>query len=192
MQLVSLFNENWSANRGTFGFMDLLELICFTCDKHLFTLRLSYRRSHEVFLIITEDDAEHYNLQILEANLYVRTMNMAEPVLSALESTLLKIPANYPYQEEFTKNNSCNSWSAQLAKGKFFACVTMRQIIMALNTNNAFLFIFKIWIGTDYLRNGLPIATTPIRTQDHKRIFLNTLSALGFLHCGLGFTLDGY
>ena len=44
----------------------------FTCDKHLLsgvTLRLSYRRSHEDFLIISEDAAKHYKLQILEANL---------------------------------------------------------------------------------------------------------------------------
>ena len=41
-------------------------------------------------------------------------------------------------------------------------------------------------------RNGLPKASTPISTQDHKRLFFNTLSALGLLHCGLGITLDNY
>ena len=74
----------------------------FTCDKHLLsgvTLRLSYRRSHEDFLIISEDAAKHYKLQILEANLYVRKMTVNDHVLSAIESTLLKTPANYPYQE---------------------------------------------------------------------------------------------
>ena len=78
----------------------------FTCDKHLLssvTLRLSYRRSHEDFLIISEDAAKHYMLQILEANLYVRKMTVTDHVLSAIESTLLKTPANYPYQEEITK-----------------------------------------------------------------------------------------
>ena len=42
----------------------------FTCDKHLLSgvsLRLSYRRSHEDFLIISEDAAKHYKLQILQA-----------------------------------------------------------------------------------------------------------------------------
>ena len=74
----------------------------FTCDKHLLsgvTLRLSYRRSHEDFLIISEDAAKHYKLQILEANLYVRKMTVTDHVLSAIESTLLKTPANYSYQE---------------------------------------------------------------------------------------------
>ena len=73
----------------------------FTFDKHLLsgvTLRLSCRRSHEDFLIIYED-AANYKLQILEANLYVRKMTVTDHVLSAIESTLLKTPANYPYQE---------------------------------------------------------------------------------------------
>ena len=41
-------------------------------------------------------------------------------------------------------------------------------------------------------RNGLPIASTPIVTRDHKRLFYNTLSALGLLNCGLGITLQNY
>ena len=54
-------------------------------------------------LIISEDAAKHYKLQILEANLYVRKMTVTDHVLSVTESTLLKTPANYPYQEEITK-----------------------------------------------------------------------------------------
>ena len=44
----------------------------FTCDMHLLsgvTLRLSYRRSED-FFIISEDAAKHYKLQILETDLY--------------------------------------------------------------------------------------------------------------------------
>ena len=41
-------------------------------------------------------------------------------------------------------------------------------------------------------RNGLPIASTPIDTRDHKRLFYNTLSALGLLNCRLGITLQNY
>ena len=41
-------------------------------------------------------------------------------------------------------------------------------------------------------RNSLPIASTPITTQDNERLFFNTLSALGLLHCGLGITLDNH
>ena len=36
-------------------------------------------------------------------NLYVRKLTVTDHVFSAIESTLLKTPANYPYQEEITK-----------------------------------------------------------------------------------------
>ena len=70
-----------------------------------------------------------------------------------------------------------------------------------MNTNNAFLgtnrmnpFLYqKFGLEQITLRwNGLPIASTPISTQDQKRLFFNTQSALGLLHCGLGITLDNY
>ena len=176
----------------------------FTCDKHLLsgvTLRLSYRRSHEDFLIISEDAAKHYKLQILEANLYVRKMTVTDHVLSAIESTLLKTPANYPYQEEITKTFLATAGQRSWQQEDIFAREPVKQIIIALNTNNAFLgtnrtnpFHYQKF-GLEQVtlrRNGLPIASTPISTQDHKRLFFNTLSALGLLHRGLGITLDNY
>ena len=176
----------------------------FTCDKHLLsgvTLRLSYRRSHEDFLIISEDASKHNKLQILEANLYVRKMTVTDHVLSAIESTLLKTPANYPYQEEITKTFLATAGQRSWQQEDNFAREPVRQIIIALNTNNAFLgtnrtnpFHYrKFGLEQVTLRqNGLPIASTPISTQDNKRLFFNTLSALGLLHCGLGITLDNY
>ena len=58
-----------------------------------------------------------------------------------------------------------------------------------MNTNNAFLgtnrtntFQYQNF-GLEQITlrrdEGLPIASTPISTQDHKRLFFNTLSALG-------------
>ena len=70
-----------------------------------------------------------------------------------------------------------------------------------MNTNNAFLRTnrtnrfhnqkFGLKLITSR-RNGLPIGSTPISTQNHKRPFFSTLSALGLLHCGLGITLDNF
>ena len=97
-ELVRESREIWFYGPAEFDF--------FTCDKHLLsdvTLRFSYRRSHEDFLIISEDAAKHYKLQILEANLYVGKMTVTDHVLSAIESTLFKTPAKYPYQKKTTK-----------------------------------------------------------------------------------------
>ena len=79
-----------------------------TCDNHLLsgvTPRLSYTHSNEDFRIRSEDTAKHYNLQILDSNLYFRKMNVTDPKLSAIESTtpayfliMKKIPKHFLQQ----------------------------------------------------------------------------------------------
>ena len=122
-------------------------------------------------------------------------MTVTDLVLSAIESTLLKTPANYPYQEEITNTFLATAGQRSWQQEDIFAREPVRQIIIALNTNNAFLgtnrpnpFHYQKFGFEQVIlrRNGLPIASTPISTQDHKRLFFNTLSALGLLHCGLG------
>ena len=64
----------------------------FTCDKHLLsgvTLRISFRRSSNDFAVISEAD-KHYKGKIIEANLYVRKMTIADHVLSAIEKPCLR------------------------------------------------------------------------------------------------------
>ena len=114
----------------------------FTFDKHLLsavTLSFSYRRSHEDFLIISEDAAKHYKLQILEGNLYVRKMTVTDHVLSAIESTLLKTPANYPYQKEITGTFLATVGQRSWQQEDIFSREPVRQFIIAMNANNAFL-----------------------------------------------------
>ena len=122
-------------------------------------------------------------------------MTVTDLVLSAIESTLLKTTANYPYQEEITNTFLATAGQRSWQQEDIFAREPVRQIIIALNTNNAFLgtnrrnpFHYQKFGFEQVIlrRNGLPIASTPISTQDHKRLFFNTLSALGLLHCGLG------
>ena len=67
-------------------------------DKHLHsgvTIRLSLRRSPKDFVVISEDAAKHYKVQMIKANPYVRKMTMTDYVLSSKEKTLLKNPAIY-------------------------------------------------------------------------------------------------
>ena len=68
-----------------------------TCDKHLIsgvTLQISFRRSTKDFAIIS-DSNKHNKVRMIEANLYVRKMTIADQVLTAIEKTLLKPPAVY-------------------------------------------------------------------------------------------------
>ena len=72
-QLVFHLNENWSANPGKFGFIDLLESIFLTCDMHFLsgvTFKFSYLHSHGDFHIISEDAAMQYKIQRNEEKLY--------------------------------------------------------------------------------------------------------------------------
>ena len=165
------------------------------------TLTLSYRRSHESSLIISQDAAKHYKLQILKSNLYVRKVTMTDHVLSAKQSILLKIPAKYPYQEETTEKFLSTAGQRSWQQEDIFARQPMRHIEETMNTKIAFLgrnrtipfHCQKFGLEQITLRlNGLPEASTTISTQDLKRLFFITLSALGLLHCGLGTTLDNY
>ena len=70
----------------------------------------------------------NYKLQILEANLYVRKMTVTDHVLSAIESTLLKTPANYPYQEEITKTFLATAGQRSWQKEDIFAREPVRQL----------------------------------------------------------------
>ena len=66
-------------------------------------------------------------------------MTVTDHVLSAIESTLLKTPANYPNQEEITKTFLATAGQRSWQQENIFAREPVRQIIIALNTNNAFL-----------------------------------------------------
>ena len=63
-----------------------------TCDKHLIggvTLRISYRRSNNFFVFISESN-KHYKVKLKEANLYMRKTTVTDPVLTEIERTLKK------------------------------------------------------------------------------------------------------
>ena len=121
-----------------------------TCDKHLLsgvTLRISFRRSSNDFAVISEAD-KHYKVNIIEANLYVRKITIADHVLSAIEKTLLKTPAVYRYNEvlprTFLATRGVHSWrqedvfSKELVRRMALQChqirLTLDQIELHLLT----------------------------------------------------------
>ena len=93
----------------------------FTCHRHLLsgvTLRISFRRSIDDFVIISDDAGKSYKVKIFEANLYVRKMTLNDDVVSAIEKTLLSSPASYPYLETITKtflaSTGLQSWKQKM------------------------------------------------------------------------------
>ena len=58
---------------------------------------------------------KQYKVKIIEANLYVRKMTIADHILAATEKTLLKTPALYRYTEvlprTFLSTTGIRSWS---------------------------------------------------------------------------------
>ena len=166
-----------------------------TCDKQLLsgvTLRISFRRSSNVFAVISEAD-KHYKVKIIEANLYVRKMTIADHVLSAIKKTLFKTPAVYRYNEvlprTFLATRDVHSWRQE----DVFSKEPVRRMAIAMSSNQAYLgsnrttpFHYQKFglLQIVIYRNGFPIVGTPITTNFEKRLYFNTIEALDFLDRG--------
>ena len=175
-----------------------------TCDKHLLsgvTLRISFRRFTNDFAVNSVSN-KHYKVKIIEANLYVRKMTIADHVLTAIEKTLLKKRAVYRYTKElprtFLATTGIRSWSHE----NIFSKKPVRGVVIAMATNQAYHGTnrtnpfhcqnFNLSQIVVY-RNGQPILGTLVSTTFNQRIYFNTLEALDFLDKGgHGITLDNY
>ena len=176
----------------------------FKCDRHLLsgvTLRISFRRSIDDFVIISDDAGKSYKVKIIEANLYVRKMTLNDDVVSAIEKTLLSSPASYPYLETITKTFLASTGLQSWKQEDVFSREPIRRLAICLNTNEAFLgskqlnpFHFRKFNLEQICiyRNGLPVADSPINTADVKRLYFNTMSDLAYIDNGHGISLSEY
>ena len=117
-----------------------------SCDKHLLsgvTIKLSLRRSPNDFVVISEDAAKHYKVQIIEANLYVRKMTVTDYVLSSIEKTLLKNPAIYNYIEVVPKTFLATAGVQSWRQEDVFAKEPVRRMIVAMSINEAYLVLIE-------------------------------------------------
>ena len=164
-------------------------------------LRIAFRRSIDDFVIMSNDPAKHYNVEILEANLYVRKMTLNGDVMSAIEKILLSSRASHPYFESITKtflaSTGLHSWNQE----DIFSRESIRRLAICLNTNEAFLgnnrlnpFHYrKIGLEQIYIYcNGLLVTESPISTDDDKRLYFNTISDLAYIDNGHGIKLSEY
>ena len=150
---------------------------------------------------MSDDPANHYKVEILEANLYVRKMTLNDDVMSAIEKTLLSSPASYPYFESITKTFLASAVLHSWKQEDIFSWEPIHRLAICLNTNEAFLgnnrlkpFHYrKFCLEQIYIYpNGLPVADSPISTDDDKRPYFNTLSDLAYVNNGHGTKLSKY
>ncbi len=95
-----------SAEQHFFHFFGKLTIDFFSCEKHMISgvaLRISFRKSNDDIVVITDDADKHYRVEITEANLYVQKMIVSDEVVTAIERTLLKTPEIYRYNEVISK-----------------------------------------------------------------------------------------
>ena len=139
-------------------------------------------------------------MKIIEVNLYVRKITLNDDVVSAIEKTLLSSPASYAYFETITKH----FWLLLVCKLETRRCFQqepIRRLAICLNTNEVFLgskqlnpFHFRKFNLEQICiyRNGLPVADSPIKTADVKRLYFNTMSDLAYIDNGHGICLSEY
>jgi len=184
--------EETTRTSATLQLFGKLSVDFFTCDKLLLpdvTLRIKLVRAHNDFVIMTDHATKRYTIHIRDASLYVRKMTVSENVVASLERVLLKTPAMYKYTEVIPKTfiipAGQNSWKHE----DVFMKEPIRRMAIAMNTNTAFgasnvsnpfnYQKFRLRSITVY-RNGIPIAGTPLETEDNKRAYFNGLTFLAF------------
>ena len=174
----------------------------FTCDRHLLsgvTLRISFRRSIDDFITISDDAAKSYKVKIIEANLYMRKMTLNDDVISAIENT--SSPASYPYLETITKTFLASTGLEIWKQEDVFSREPIPRLAICFNTNEAFLgskqlnpfHVRKFNLEQICInRNGFPVADSPMNTTDENRLYFNTMSDLAYIDNGHGIKLSEY
>ena len=128
-------------------------------------------------------------------------MTVTEQNFAAIETTLAKSNAFYHYTEiipkTFLVSKDSRSWNHE----DIFNHEPIRRFALAMVTNEAFLAAktvnpfhfqkFNLQSITVY-RNGYPIAGTPLKAENDKKLYLNSLEALQFKTHGHGVPFEHY
>ena len=150
-----------------------------------------YRASNEFSLISLADDNDNLFTAVIEkASMFVRKITVTESVRLSIEKALLKSPARYPYIESLCKSFIMQSGQNSFVKVSIFGTEPIRRLTVCIVANdkfrgskntNPFPYNKYKMKRIEIIRgNGLPIAGTPIYTENNVRIYHNTLTALGF------------
>ena len=124
---------------------------------------------------MSDDPAKHYDIENLEANLYVLQDDAKGWRYVSHWKKLAKQSASYPYLEIIRKKFLASAGLHSRKQEVIFSRETIRRLEICLNTNEAFLGNNRLkQIYFD--RNGVPVADSPISRDENKRHCLNTIS----------------
>ena len=143
-----------------------------------------------------------YAAIIEKASLFVRKITLTESVRLSIERALTKAPARYPYIESLCKSFIIQAGQNSFIKESIFGTEPIRRLTLCMVPNAQFRGSYST-NPFDYQKfdlerieivrgNGLPIAGTPIDTEDNTRLYYNTMTALGFKNGGNKISLDGF
>ena len=86
---------------------------------------------------MSEQPYKHYQVQITEANFYVRKMTVTDFVLSSIEKTLLKTPAIYNYIEVLPRTFLATTGVQSSRQEDVFTKEPVSRMILAMHLNTA-------------------------------------------------------
>ena len=120
------------------------------------TMRISFGRSQDNYVIMRQDGAKHYKVKIDEANLFVRKMTVSDNVVGAIEN-----PSHVSIQQSYFESLSRNSWTTKLETRRYFHKGTHSKTYYCnvckcrfhWNQHWESIFISKVWSKWD---NCLP------------------------------------
>ena len=128
-------------------------------------------------------------------------MTLNGDFVSALETTLLCSPASYFYVETITYFFLASAGLLSWRQENDFGREPIRRRAICLKTNEAFLgsnplnlFLYSKFKLEQICihHSGLPVAESPISTDDSKRVYFNTMSDLAYIDNGHGISLEDY
>ena len=140
---------------------------------------------------------------IEKASLFVNKIVLSDAVKLSTERALTKSCAVYPYVENSTKNFIIQSGQNCFVKENIFGTEPIRRLTLCMVRNRFFRGTTTASTPFSYEKfnlqrvkllrgNGLPMAVTPFDTSIDKRLFYNTITALGFERGGNGIALEDY
>jgi hypothetical protein len=189
---------------GVCNFITPLSIDFFTCDKLILPhveLRLKLVRAADSFCIISNDAGVTYSAKVIDAQLIVRKLKVADNVHLAIHKTLQSSPAQYHFLETVTRTYVVPANQSNFNKEAIMGNEPVRRLAIAIAPNASFSGS-QTTNPFSYTRNGLkrialiwsgiPVIDMKVSADDLVYPYFLSQKALGMDHAGNGINLADY